>query len=93
MPTTDATLIRDSWHPSMPINQTITFCGVGAHHQNGVVKRRIWLITEVSRTLLLHAQHHWPKYITTMLWPFAVKAAILSTSTVSTLIWRANTGK
>eukprot|EP00956_Cyclotella_meneghiniana_P015820 scaffold24563_cov43-Cyclotella_meneghiniana.AAC.8 len=57
-------------------DQTITFCGVGAHHQNGIVERGIRLITETARTLLLHAQRHWPEYITTMLWPFAVKAAI-----------------
>ena len=49
---------------------------MGAHHQNGIVERRIRLITETARTLLLHAQRHWPEYITTMLWPFAVKAAI-----------------
>ena len=57
-------------------NQVITFCGVGAHHQNGVVERRIRVITETSRTLLLHAQRHWPEYVDTMLWPFAVKVAI-----------------
>ena len=57
-------------------NQVITFCGVGAHHQNGVVERRIRAITETSLTLLLHAQRHWPEYVDTMLWPFAVKAAI-----------------
>ena len=29
----------------------------------------------VAHTLLLHAQRHWPEYITTMLWPcFALKA-------------------
>ncbi len=39
-------------------NQTITFCGVGAHHQNGVIERRIRVVTETARTLLLHAQHH-----------------------------------
>ncbi len=57
-------------------DQTITMCGVGAHHQNGIVERRIRLITEVARTLLLHAQRHWPECVDTMLWPFAVKAAI-----------------
>ena len=25
--------------------------------------------------LLVHAQNHWPEYISTMLWPFALKAA------------------
>ena len=29
----------------------------------------------ISRTLLLHAKHHWPDYVTTMMWPFALKEA------------------
>ncbi|MEY3108605.1 MAG: hypothetical protein RL730_956, partial [Actinomycetota bacterium] len=53
--------------------QKLTFCGVGAHHQNGVVERRIKEITLGARTLLLHAIRFWPEYITTMLWSFAVK--------------------
>ncbi|KAL7461329.1 hypothetical protein ACHAXS_003146 [Conticribra weissflogii] len=48
-------------------DQTITFCGVGAHHQNGVIERRIWVLTETARTLLLHAQRHWPECVDTML--------------------------
>ena len=48
-------------------NQTITFCAVGAHHQNGIVERRIKELTLIARTLLLHAIWHWPGYITTML--------------------------
>ena len=28
-----------------------------------------------SRKLVLHAQRHWPEYITTMFWPFALVAA------------------
>ncbi len=55
--------------------QQITFCGVNAHHQNGIVERTIKSLTLISRTLLLHAQRHWPEYITTMLWPLALKAA------------------
>ena len=47
--------------------QKLTFCGVGAHHQNGVAKNTIKQLTLTSRTLLLHAQRHWPEYITTML--------------------------
>ena len=43
-------------------NQSITFCAVGAHHQNGIVERRIKELTLVSRTLLLHAKRHWPDY-------------------------------
>ena len=56
-------------------NQSITFCAVGAHHQNGIVERRIKELTLISRTLLLHAKRHWPDYITTMMWPFALKEA------------------
>ena len=56
-------------------NQTITFCAVGAHHQNGIAERRIKELTLISRTLLLHAKRHWPDYITTMMWPFALKEA------------------
>lgn len=53
----------------------ITFCGVGAHHQNGITENAIKQLTIVSRTLLVHAQDHWHEYITTILWPFALKAA------------------
>jgi len=56
-------------------NQKITYCAVGAHHQNGIVERRIKELTLISRTLLLHAKRHWPDYITTMMWPFALKEA------------------
>jgi len=55
--------------------QRITFCGVGAHHQNGITENTIKQLTLVSRTILIHAQSHWPEYITTMFWPFALKAA------------------
>ena len=32
-------------------------------------------LTLASRTMLLHAQRHWPEYITTILWSFALMAA------------------
>ena len=56
-------------------SQTITFCGVVAHHQNGVAERHIRDITEIARTMLLHAAHRWPKTITSNLWPQALKHA------------------
>ncbi len=34
--------------------QSITYCGVGAHHQNGIAERRICDLTEHARTMLLH---------------------------------------
>ena len=55
--------------------QCIRFCGVGDHHQNGIIENVIKQLTLISRTLLMHAQSHWPEYITIMLWPFALKAA------------------
>ena len=54
-------------------NQTISFCSVRAHHQNGIVKQHIKELTLISWILHLYAQHHWPDYITTMMWPFALK--------------------
>ena len=55
--------------------QNLTFCGVGAHHQNGISERIIKYLNLSSRTLVLHAHSHWPEYITTMFWPFALVAA------------------
>ena len=57
-------------------HQTITFCGVGAHHQNGVAERRIRDITETAHTSLLHATHRWPKAIAANLWPQAIKHVV-----------------
>ena len=37
-------------------NQKISFCGVGAHHQNGIVENMIGLLTRWARTSLLHAK-------------------------------------
>jgi hypothetical protein len=57
----------------IPSNQTITFCGVGSHHQNGIAERKIKDITLGAWTLLLDAKQMFPEYISTILWPFAVK--------------------
>ena len=35
--------------------QDLIFCGVGAHHQNGIPERKIKDVTLISRTMLLHA--------------------------------------
>ena len=53
--------------------QTLSFCGVNAHHQNGVAERRIRDVTEGARTALLHATHRWPKAVHASLWPCAIK--------------------
>ena len=48
-------------------NQTISFCGVNAHHQNGKSERKN------VRTVLLHASHRWPKAIDASIWLAALK--------------------
>lgn len=55
--------------------QKLTFCGVGAHHQNGVAENMIKQLTLTARTILLHAQRMWPEYITSMMWPLALLSA------------------
>ena len=55
-------------------NQSITFCGVGAHHQNGVAERRIQDLCESTRAMLIHAAHRNPS-VTANLWPYALNHA------------------
>ncbi len=50
-------LFHDAVHIS---GHTITFCSVGAHHQNGKVEWCIHNITDYTQTMLLHATHCWP---------------------------------
>jgi hypothetical protein len=57
------------------LNQTIEFCGVGTHHQNGIVENRNKQLTQTARVLLLHGMRMWPQMVDQMLWPFAIKAA------------------
>ena len=44
-------------------------------YQNGIKERIIKSLTLSLQTILLHAQWHWPEYIPTMFWTFALKAA------------------
>jgi transposase InsO family protein len=55
--------------------QTISFCGVGAHHQNGIAEKRIGDLQRRATTLLLHAQRRWPDAINSHLWTYAIRAA------------------
>jgi hypothetical protein len=54
-------------------SQTLSFCGVNAHHQNGKAENRIKTVTEGARTALLHAAHRWPTAVNASLWPAALK--------------------
>ena len=64
-----AVFVRQSKKPQ----QTIDFCAVGAHHQNGIIERHFQTITTKARAILLHAKRHWPTMISVILWPFAFK--------------------
>ena len=55
--------------------QQITFCGVGAHHQSGIVECCIGNLRPAARTLLVHDQRMYPSAVKTMLWSFSFVAA------------------
>ena len=55
--------------------QQISFCGVGAHHQNGVAERVIQTVVTSARTMMLHQALLWPEYFDMRLWPFALDQA------------------
>ena len=54
-------------------DQEITFCGVGAHCQNGLVKGKNQVLAKGARILLLHARRMWPQMIDSVLWLSACK--------------------
>jgi len=55
--------------------QTISYCGVNAHFQNGVAEKRIRDLQEQARKQLLHAKSRWPSAIEINLWPYALRTA------------------
>jgi hypothetical protein len=55
--------------------QTISFCGVGAHHQNGIAKKKIRDLQENARTMMLHYSVRWPMAHSVSLWPYAIRTA------------------
>ena len=56
--------------------QTVSYCGMGAHHQNAVAESKIKTVSYGARTILLHAKRKWPAVIATALWPFAMQSII-----------------
>jgi transposase InsO family protein len=57
-------------------DQTISFSGVGAQHQNGVAERAVKTVCEATRTIMLHAALRWPEAYDSSLWPMAMNYAI-----------------
>lgn len=55
--------------------QTITYCGVYAHHQSGIAEKRIWDLQDLARTMLIHAKMHWPEAVHECLWSYALRMA------------------
>ena len=55
--------------------QTLTFCGVNAHFQNGIAEKRIRDLQERARKQLLHAKSRWPSAVELCLWPYALRNA------------------
>ena len=39
--------------------QSLTFTGVNVHHNNGRAERRIRLLQDLSRSMLIHADRRW----------------------------------
>jgi len=56
-------------------NQSISYCGVGAHFQNGIAEKRIRDLQESARTMMIHAAHKWPEAHSVALWPYAIRLA------------------
>jgi Reverse transcriptase (RNA-dependent DNA polymerase). len=57
------------------MKQEISYCGVGAHQQNGIVERHIQDLTGSVQTMLVHAIKMYPEAVKPIVWPFALKAA------------------
>ena len=55
--------------------QSLTFCGVGSHHSNGITERRIHILTEFTRVFVLYTKLKGPTIITDKLWSFVLRVA------------------
>eukprot|EP00957_Ditylum_brightwellii_P152639 11618352-Ditylum_brightwellii.AAC.3 len=43
--------------------QTISYCGINAHHQNGIAEKHIRDLQDQTRKQILHAQARWPRAV------------------------------
>eukprot|EP00957_Ditylum_brightwellii_P133694 10193786-Ditylum_brightwellii.AAC.1 len=63
--------------------QTISYCAVNSHRQNGRVEKCIRDLQEEARKLLLHAQACWPEAGIVNLWAYALWVAVEVHNTLS----------
>jgi hypothetical protein len=57
------------------MSQSMSLCGVNAHHQNGKVEKRIRDLQDIARSSMLHAQNLWSDAVNNHLWPYAIRKA------------------
>ena len=53
--------------------QSLLYCRVNAHFQNGIAERRIRDLQEQTRTSMLYAMNKWKRMILICLWPYAMR--------------------
>ena len=58
-----------------PQLQSLSYCGINAHFQNGIAERRIQDLQEQTRTSMLYAMNKWKKMILICLWQYAMRHA------------------
>ncbi len=56
-------------------NQGMRYAATYAHHQNGIVEKRIRDLQDLARASLMHAIKLWPDAINVYLWPYALRKA------------------
>ena len=55
--------------------QSLSYCGVNAHFQNGIAECRIRELLERTRTSMLYAMNKWKRMVLINLWPYAMRHA------------------
>eukprot|EP00957_Ditylum_brightwellii_P085375 6494986-Ditylum_brightwellii.AAC.1 len=66
---------EDFINPCKEAQQSYSYCGIGGYHQNGIAENINKCLTPSARTILLHTKRKWIAVISTVLWPFAYRAA------------------